>query len=133
MKLEPVDEMQEQGILNNSLGKSGEGNLIQCIHFQFLSDIHNLVGSSELVNLLQGLPLALNQAGSYMRETSTTVPKYIELYKRAWGRLMEKQQRVTPQGDSGHSILTTWTISYDHLRAQSEDAVNLLMFWAFYR
>ena len=131
IKLGPVDEMQGQGILKNSLGESGEGNLIRSIPFQILSDVRDLVGSSELVNLLQGLPLAINQAGSYMRETSTTVPKYIELYNRAWGKLMEKQQRFTPQGDSGHSILTTWTISYDHLRAQSEDAANLLMFWAF--
>ena len=66
-----------------------------------------------------------------MRKTGTNVSEYIELYNQAWARLMEKQHLSTLREDADHSILTTWTLSFNSLRLQSEDAANLLMLWAF--
>ena len=66
-----------------------------------------------------------------MRKTGTNVPEYIELYDQAWARLMEKQHLSTLREDVDRSILATWTLSFHSLRAQSEDAANLLMLWAF--
>lgn len=37
---------------------------------------------------------------------------------------------MTSQG-ANQSILMTWSLSFDHLRAQREDAANLLLLWAF--
>ncbi|KAL9099731.1 MAG: hypothetical protein Q9163_004809 [Psora crenata] len=109
--LESVSEAQGTSILDNSVGRSMEG-------------------SSELIVLLHGLPLAINQAGSFMRTTGTSVSKYIALYNQAWGRLMEKQHHLMRHNAEG-SVLTTWTLSFENLRAHSEDAANLLMLWAF--
>ena len=66
-----------------------------------------------------------------MRKTGTNVSEYIELYNQAWARLMEKQHLSTLREDADRSILTTWTLSFNSLRLQSEDAANLLMLWAF--
>ena len=66
-----------------------------------------------------------------MRKTGTNVSEYIELYNQAWARLMEKQHLSTLREDADRSILTTWTLSFNSLRLQSEDATNLLMLWAF--
>ena len=66
-----------------------------------------------------------------MRKTGTNVSEYIELYDHAWARLMEKQHLSTLRKDADRSILTTWTLSFNSLRSQSEDAANLLMLWAF--
>ena len=66
-----------------------------------------------------------------MRKTGTNVSEYIELYDQAWARLMEKQHLSTLRKDVDRSILTTWTVSFNSLRSQSEDAANLLMLWAF--
>ncbi len=66
-----------------------------------------------------------------MRKTGTNVSEYIELYDQAWARLMEKQHLSTLREDADRSILTTWTLSFNSLRLQSEDAANLLMLWAF--
>ena len=66
-----------------------------------------------------------------MRKTGTNVSEYIELYDQAWARLMEKQHLSTLWEDADRSILTTWTLSFNSLRLQSEDAANLLMLWAF--
>ncbi|MCJ1242271.1 hypothetical protein MMC14_010278, partial [Varicellaria rhodocarpa] len=112
VKLTPVDEQQGKSILENSLGRSAED-------------------SAELVKLLQGLPLAINQAGSYMRETGTNISQYIRLYDQAWGRLIEKQNQFNQQVDKDRSVLTTWTVSFSHLKTRSEDAAKLLMLWAF--
>ncbi|MCJ1457641.1 hypothetical protein MMC28_008010 [Mycoblastus sanguinarius] len=112
IKLEPVNEVQGASILENSLGRSIEGSL-------------------ELVNLLQGLPLVINQAGSYIRKTGTNASKYIGLYDQVWARLIEKQHLSTLREGADRSILTTWTLSFNSLRSQSEDAANLLMLWAF--
>ena len=66
-----------------------------------------------------------------MRKTGTNVSEYIKLYDQAWARLMEKQHLSTLREDADRSILTTWTLSFNSLRLQSEDAANLLMLWAF--
>lgn len=60
-----------------------------------------------------------------MREIGTNVTKYMELYDQAWRRLMGSRE------DADRSVLTTWTLSFDHLRAQNEAAANLLLLWAF--
>lgn len=49
----------------------------------------------------------------------------MELYDQAWRRLM------TSREDADRSVLTTQTLSFDHLRAQNEAAANLLLLWAF--
>ncbi len=74
--------------------------------------------------------MAINQAGSYMRKTGTNLPEYIELYGQAWARLMGKQHGSTIPEDKG-SILTTWTLSYNSLQLQNENAAKLLKLWAF--
>ena len=131
IKLEPVDDAQGASILENSLGQSTEG---ECNWQQIVRTVSNAwgkLGSLELVKLLQGLPLAINQAGSYMRTTGTNVSEYIELYDQVWARLMEKQHLSTLQENADRSILTTWTLSLNSLRSKSEHAANLLMLWAF--
>ena len=66
-----------------------------------------------------------------MRKTGTNLSEYIESYDQAWARLMEKQHLSTPREDGDRSILTTWTLSFNSLQLQSENAANLLMLWAF--
>jgi len=98
---------------------------------KLLFDSGVLLGSLELVARLQGLPLALNQAGSYMRKTNTTVTEYIELYEQEWSRLMAKQHAFASCENTDRSILTTWTLSFNSLRSQSDAAANLLMLCSF--
>jgi hypothetical protein len=44
---------------------------------------------------------------------------------------MGKQGRFSLQEYGERSVLTTWTISYDQVMHQSEDATNLLKLWGF--
>ena len=130
LKLKSIDKLQESSIFENSLEWSMKDECHWSILFQLLSDIWDSLDSSKLVDLLEDLSLMINQVDSYMRKTGTNLPEYIELYDQAWARLMRKQHRFTLSEDKD-SILTTWTLSYNSLRLQNENAVNLLKLWTF--
>ena len=90
------------------------------------------VESEELFRLLDGLPLAIAQAGAYLRYSGISVARYIELYKQQWKSLMESQDRNgMPLRDyPNRSVWTTWMISYHTIQAKSMAAANLLLLWA---
>ncbi len=130
LKLKSINKLQESSILENSLDWSMKDECHWSILFQLLSDIWDSLDSSKLVDRLEDLSLTINQVDSYMRKTDTNLSEYIELYDQAWARLMRKQHRFTLSKDKD-SILTTWTLSYNFLRLQNKNAVNLLKLWAF--
>ena len=79
------------------------------------------------MNLLQGLPLAIDQAGSYMRETGTNALEYIKLYEETWEELMTQQHQFSAQGATAPSILTIWMVSFNDLQKKCQEAANLLI------
>ncbi len=84
-----------------------------------------------VLNLLQGLPLALDQAGSYMRETGTNALQYMKLYKETWRVLVTQQHDFAIQKAEATNILTTWMISFNELQEKCQEAADLLILWAF--
>ncbi|KAF1829960.1 hypothetical protein BDW02DRAFT_124922 [Decorospora gaudefroyi] len=103
---------------------------------QALAILENNAGSvvkdaDVVLELLHGLPLALTQAGSYMRETNASAATYAKHYDSTWGRLMKKEERFPLEEYSDRSVLTTWTISYEQVQRQSEEAACLLKLWGF--
>jgi hypothetical protein len=87
----------------------------------------------ELLTLLDGLPLALAQAASYLRETEVDMSTYVQLYKQQWDDLMTSDGRhESPLVDYEQgSIGTTWTISFKAIEARNASAAKLLRLWAF--
>ncbi|KAI1559240.1 NB-ARC domain containing protein [Pyrenophora tritici-repentis] len=84
-----------------------------------------------VLKLLHGLPLALTQAGSYMRETNASALTYVKHYNRTWERLMESEARFPLEEYGDRSVLTTWTMSYRQVQQHSEEAACLLKLWGF--
>ncbi|KXJ85264.1 hypothetical protein Micbo1qcDRAFT_223589 [Microdochium bolleyi] len=88
-------------------------------------------GANDLLTLLDGLPLALAQAASYLRETGASIAKYLEIYRRQWDKLMASGAgRPLLDYDQG-SIATTWTVSFGQIEAKDGPAASLLRLWAF--
>ncbi|KAL2115914.1 hypothetical protein VTJ04DRAFT_10169 [Mycothermus thermophilus] len=87
----------------------------------------------ELLDLLHGLPLALAQAASFLRETGIGTASYVRLYKQQWDDLMRSNgQSGFPLVDYEQgSVATTWTVSFKAIEAQNKNAANLLRLWAF--
>ena len=88
---------------------------------------------TELLGLLDGLPLALAQAASYLRETELDTATYVRLYKEQWDDLMSPDRRPElPLVDYEQgSIGTTWTISFRAIEGGNASAAKLLRLWAF--
>jgi tetratricopeptide (TPR) repeat protein len=95
-----------------------------------ITNVH-LADAHVVLELLHGLPLALTQAGSYMRETNVSALTYAKHYNQTWGRLMKKQDRFPLEEYGNRSVLTTWTVSYEQVQRQSEAASWLLKLWGF--
>ncbi|KAK3613729.1 hypothetical protein LTR56_027709 [Elasticomyces elasticus] len=85
-----------------------------------------------LLRKLNGLPLALTQAGAYIGRTGVDVPTYIRHFDGTWSNLVRKQDRFPLQEYAEHSMLTTWKISYEQMSRQSKAAASLLKLWAFF-
>ncbi|KAH8669617.1 hypothetical protein BGZ60DRAFT_38520 [Tricladium varicosporioides] len=79
-----------------------------------------------LVKRLDCLPLALVFAGSYI--STTTVAKYLELYKNSWQDLHRQMRKCT---DYPETIITTWQISFDEVERRDKGAANLLRLWGY--
>ncbi len=84
-----------------------------------------------MLEKLDGLPLALVQAGSYLRETNMTTSTYLEFYEKTWTELMEDQEEYSRQEYANRSVLTTWRISYEQVSKSRPTATRLLELWAF--
>jgi tetratricopeptide (TPR) repeat protein len=83
-----------------------------------------------LVQQLDGLPLALATAGAYLYQVSTSFADYLGLYKASWLRLQQKTPELLSYED--RALYSTWNISLDHVKEQSELATKLLQLWAYF-
>ncbi|KAH7151967.1 hypothetical protein B0J13DRAFT_470560, partial [Dactylonectria estremocensis] len=87
----------------------------------------------QLLELLDGLPLALAQAASYLREKGIDVTTYVQIYKHQWDELMgsrDASSRPLLDYEQG-SIATTWMVSFKEIESKSTHAASLLRLWAF--
>ncbi|KAK0747432.1 hypothetical protein B0T21DRAFT_406062 [Apiosordaria backusii] len=80
---------------------------------------------TKLLGLLDGLPLALAQAASYLRETRLNIASYVRLYKQQWDDLMRFDgESSLPLVDyEQRSVGTTWTMSFKAIKARNEKVV----------
>ena len=82
-----------------------------------------------LVERLDGLPLALATAGAYLGLTGISVSKYLEHYEKSWLDL----HRTSPSLPSyDQTIYSTWDLSYTYIREEDESAAKLLELWAYF-
>jgi tetratricopeptide (TPR) repeat protein len=85
------------------------------------------------LEFLDGLPLAIAQAASFLQETGIELQKYIEFYEQKWQELMKSRDwGAAPLHDyPDRSVWTTWAISFGAIQEMNVAAANLLLLWAF--
>jgi hypothetical protein len=86
-----------------------------------------------LLQLLDGLPLAIAQAGVYLQESGIELDTYLRFHEKHWSDLMEMEnEKDAPLQDyPNRSVWTTWAISYQAIRDTHEHTANLLLLWSF--
>jgi len=89
----------------------------------------NQAQAIEIVTALDGLPLALDQAGAYIEETRCSLSHYLDLYGTSRKELLRRRGRFPV--DHPDSVAITWSISFQKVEHESLAAANLLHLLAF--
>ena len=90
--------------------------------FHRVGIVHNVevdTAAEKLVQELGGLPLALEQAGAYIKSLRCTVSQYLELYEKQRLRLLNKQKatRVSEYESPERLVVrTTWHLNFEHIK-----------------
>jgi tetratricopeptide (TPR) repeat protein len=86
-------------------------------------------GVDGLLEELQCLPLAVSQAGAYMRRMSMTAEEYLSRLKQGnsrWEVLKVSDTDRHRRPEVSNSVLETWRISTERIRAESEISYRIL-------
>ncbi|PCD20299.1 hypothetical protein AU210_016167 [Fusarium oxysporum f. sp. radicis-cucumerinum] len=86
-------------------------------------------GVDALLQELQCLPLAISQAGAYMRRMSMTAEQYLVLLRQGktrWEVLKASDADRHRRPEVSNSVLETWRISMERIRVESETSYRIL-------
>lgn len=83
-----------------------------------------------ICELLDGLPLALDQAAAYIEENRCTFADYLSLYKTRQGDLLKRRGTFSKRGYP-QSVATTWSLSFEQVEQADPLAADLLGHCAF--
>ncbi|KIM96837.1 hypothetical protein OIDMADRAFT_148058 [Oidiodendron maius Zn] len=103
--------------------------------FGLLSDSDS---AAELVQALDYFPLAISQAASYIQKMTprSSVGKYLAKFRageRKKIRLLGHDSGdLRRDGSASNAILTTWQISFQHIRTKRRSAADLLSLMSFF-
>jgi tetratricopeptide (TPR) repeat protein len=82
-----------------------------------------------LASQLDGLPLALDQAGAYIEETGCGLSGYLHLYRSHALEFLRRRGALT--SDHPDPVATTWALSFEKIELANPAAAELLRFCAF--
>ncbi len=85
--------------------------------------------AEDIARQMDGLPLALDQAGAYIEEMRLDLPTYKDYYARHLIELLRKRGNEPSSHDT--SVIATWSISFEKLAKSHPAASELLCFCAF--
>jgi len=88
--------------------------------------------AKELVKRVDGLPLALAQAGAYLR-SNPGIADYLELYRNKWKEIMagNAEHDVSLKDYAHGSVGTTWSVSYEYIKQKHSLAAVMLKILAY--
>ncbi|KAI1360650.1 hypothetical protein F5Y08DRAFT_43121 [Xylaria arbuscula] len=88
------------------------------------------ISAKRLIEELDGLPLALATAGTYLRRVPIGLANYLRLYKESWVRLHTDTPNLGSYQD--RTLCSTWQLSYMQVQKQHPLAAHLLRWWAYF-
>jgi tetratricopeptide (TPR) repeat protein len=121
ISIEPMHNAAAQTLLHKKLG-----------------DEVNKDGITELAVALEFMPLALVQAAAYIRQRAPRclVRQYLEDFHKSdiekTSLLNQEAGRLRRDYEAKNSVITTWQISFDHIRQIRPSATDLLSLMSFF-
>lgn len=87
--------------------------------------------AKEIAQLLDGLPLALDQAGAYIEETGCSLSDYLAHYQTRGRLLLLARRGQGERRDHPEPVATSWSLSFERVALANPAAADLLHFCAF--
>lgn len=103
-----------------------------------LGPLSDITVATKLVQALELIPLAISQAGAYIRQRArrTSVQKYLAEFKEGERTriklLAHDAGDIYRDGAASNSILTTWRLSFERIRLERPSAADLLALMSFF-
>ena len=119
--VEPMDEAHALALFDKKLGEKGDSRVI-----------------AELAAVLEFMPLAIVQAAAYIsqRWPRCSVQQYLEEFQKSDRKrtklLGHKGGHLRRDWEAKSSIMTTWQISFNHIRQTRTSAADLLSLMSFF-
>jgi tetratricopeptide (TPR) repeat protein len=115
-----------------------EGILFLLRRAQLISEHADLDGISAtqrrdaeaIYELVDGLPLALDQVAGYIEENQCSLVDYLTLYQSRHATLL-KRRGTFGKHDYPKSVATTWSLSFEQVEQDNRAAAELLRLCAF--
>ncbi|WP_169614189.1 FxSxx-COOH system tetratricopeptide repeat protein [Nodosilinea sp. P-1105] len=113
-----------------------EGALLLLRRAKVIADDADLAAASEtdqalahaLNTEIDGLPLALDQAGAYIEEQVLSLDEYLELFRTEKAELLQERGQLDPDHPS---VTVTFTLAFEKVAAASATAAALVQACAF--
>jgi tetratricopeptide (TPR) repeat protein len=104
-------------------------NIIALDSFLDAAPLADQIQAQEISQVMDGLPLALDQAGAYIEETACSLSGYLNLYKKQNTLLLKRRGKLI--SDHPESVFTTWSPSFEKIQQANPAAAELLRLCAF--
>jgi tetratricopeptide (TPR) repeat protein/transcriptional regulator with XRE-family HTH domain len=85
--------------------------------------------ATNIAEIMDGLPLALDQAAAYIEETGCGLSGYIERYQKRRLSLLRRRGGLRPEHPE--SLAATWSLSFEKIEQEHPIAAELLQLSAF--
>ena len=82
------------------------------------------VAAEEVVSIVDGLPLALDQAAAYIEENKCSVSSYLKIFRSSSVSLLQERDAYA---DHPQSIVSTFTLLFKRLEQDNMPAVEILI------
>ncbi|HET9920569.1 MAG TPA: tetratricopeptide repeat protein [Ktedonobacteraceae bacterium] len=85
--------------------------------------------AERIVKEMDGLPLAIVQAGAFVQETGCSLADYLDLYATYRKELLARSSRLIL--DHPETVAATWSLSFQQIERTNPAAADVLRFCAF--
>src|SRR6266699_2423805 len=82
----------------------------------------------DIVQAMDGLPLALDQAGAYLEETGESLSNYLRIYQKQRAELLKRRGGLVPDHPS---VATTWSLAFENVERANPAAIELMNLCTF--
>jgi serine/threonine protein kinase/Tfp pilus assembly protein PilF len=92
----------------------------------------DIIEAKDIVQVMDGLPLALDQAGAYIEETACSLFDYLRRYRQQHSTLLDLRGESASASTHPEPVATTWLLSFENVEHANPLAAELLKLCAFF-